>query len=363
LQRNHQQLEPRLRQVLERVLAGGRYVLGPELDAFEAEFAAYVGARHCVGVGSGLDALRLTLAALDIGAGDEVLVPANTYIATWMAVHQVGAVPVPVEPDPCGWNMDPRRLEEAITTRTRAVLPVHLYGQPADMDGITGIARRHGLLVVDDAAQAHGARSQGRRVGAIGHATAWSFYPTKNLGALGDGGAVTTDDEGVAGRLRRLRFYGFDGPDDHLECGWNSRLDELQAAVLRTKLEVLDEWNSRRRIVAGAYLSALADASLTLPTVGAGDEAVWHLFVVRSPRRDELRRALQRAGIETGIHYRRPPHLQPSFAHLERGEGSFPLAEAHHREVVSLPIGAYLTEEEIVAVGAAVARAAEHLDG
>ena len=359
LKRGQQELEPLLYQALERVMAGAHYVIGPELEAFEAEFAAYVGARHCVGVGSGLDALRLTLAALDIGAGDEVLVPANAYIATWLAVHQVGAVPVPVEPDPCSWNMDPKRLQEVITSRSRAILPVHLYGQPADMEAITAVARRHGLAVVDDAAQAHGARSQGRRVGAVCDATAWSFYPTKNLGALGDGGAVTTNDVSLAARLRRLRFYGFDGPDHHTEHGWNSRLDELQAAVLRVKLTVLDEWNSRRRSVASVYRSALSGSGLTLPVSGAADESVWHLFVVRSSSRDRLRQRLREQRIETGVHYRTPPHLQPSFAHLGLGPGCLPLAEAHHREVVSLPMGPHLTAEEV----ATVARAAGQFDG
>ena len=342
LQAGYAELGPQLDAACRRVFASGRYVLGPELEAFEAEFAAYCGTRHCVGVGNGLQALQLTLRALGIGPGDEVLVPANTYIATWLAVSAVGARPVPVEPSPDTCNLDPRCIPAAIGARTRAVIPVHLYGQPADMEAIHAVAARHRLSVIEDAAQAHGAACRGRRAGALGHAAAFSFYPTKNLGAFGDGGAVTTDDADLARAIRTLRNYGSPHPYVNDVRGDNSRLDELQAALLRVKLARLDAWNARRAAAARRYLDALSGLPLGLPRVPPWAEPAWHLFVVRSAQRDRLRAALAEAGVETGIHYPTPPHLQAAYRDLGLARGALPVAERLHAEVMSLPIGPHL---------------------
>ena len=343
----YQELREELDSAVERVVRSGRYLLGPELEAFEESFANYVGTRYCVGVGSGLDALGLALRAKEVTAGDEVIVPANTFVATWLAVRQVGAIPVPVDPDPRTHNLDPGRLEAAITPRTRAVIAVHLYGQPAAMDPIRAVATGHGLFVLEDAAQAHGARYDGVRAGALGDAAAWSFYPSKNLGALGNGGAVTTDDPQLAARLLVLRNYGSPEKGLHDVVGTNSRLDELQAAILRVKLGYLDSWNERRRSVAARYLERLADTSLVLPTVAPESEPVWHLFVVRSQRRSELRGGLEEAGIETGVHYPRAPHRQPVFADLGITPERVPISESLQHEVLSLPIGPHLRDEQV----------------
>lgn len=344
------ELDEQLSEALLRVLRSGWYVLGTEVEAFERAWASYVGVQHCVGVANGLDALHLALRAMDVGAGDEVIVPSNTYIATWLAVTHTGATPVPVEPDPTTYNLDPGLIEAAITRRTRVILPVHLYGQAADMEPIVDVAHRHGLSVLEDAAQAHGARDRGRRAGSLGDAAAWSFYPGKNLGALGDAGAVTTDDAAMADRLRALRNYGSTRKYINDVIGWNSRLDEVQAAVLTAKLSVLDAWNDRRRTVAGRYLEGLAGTDLVLPTVPDRAEPVWHLFVVRTPERDALVRHLADAGIGTLIHYPVPPHLQRAYARLGLGEGAFPVSEAIHREVVSLPMSPHLTDAQVDAV-------------
>ena len=340
----YEELRPEIDTAVSRVLASGRYLLGPELESFEREFARYVGAPHCVCVGSGLDALIFSLRSMGVGTGDEVLVPALTFVATWLAVTHVGATPVPVEPDPRTCNLDPQRLEDAITSRTRAVIPVHLYGQPADLDAIAEIAARRGLRVLEDAAQAHGARYRGRRVGGIGDA-AWSFYPGKNLGAFGDAGAVTTRDGDFADEIRRLRNYGSREKYHHEVAGWNSRVDELQAAILRVRLAALDAWNARRAAIASLYLEALAETSLVLPHVPDWADPVWHLFVVRSPQRDALREHLAAAGVETGVHYPIPPHLQPAYRALGIAPGKLPISEAIHREVLSLPIGPHLPRD------------------
>jgi dTDP-4-amino-4,6-dideoxygalactose transaminase len=333
-----------------RVFDSGSFLLGKELEAFEDEFAKYVGVRHCIGVGNGLDALHLSLRALGVGPGDEVLVPSNTYIATWLAVTYAGAKPVPVEPDERTYNIDPARLEAAITNRTKAVIPVHLYGQPADMDAILGIAKTHKLWVLEDAAQAHGARYKGNRVGGIGDAAGWSYYPGKNLGALGDGGAVTTNNSELAERIRSLRNYGSVVKYFHEIKGFNSRLDEIQAAVLRVKLRHLDDWNDRRRKVAAFYIRELGNFNLTLPSVPDSAEPVFHLFVVRSKRRDDLQRHLKSAGINTLIHYPLPPHLQAAYSDLGLTPGSLPISERIHAEVLSLPMGPQLSESQAATV-------------
>ncbi len=327
-----------------RVMNSGWYILGNEVEAFETEFAAYCGTKHCIGVGNGLEALQLILRGYGIGPGDEVIVPANTYIATWLAVSNAGATVVPVEPAEGTYNIDPTRIEAAISSKTRAVLPVHLYGQPADMRPINEVARRHGLRVIEDAAQAHGARYRDRRAGKLGDAAGWSFYPTKNLGAYGDAGAVTTDDDELAARVRLLRNYGSSRKYYNDEKGINSRLDELQAALLRVRLEHLDDWNSRRARTAAKYIDELQGAELMLPVVCEGADPVWHLFVVRSKRRDELQATLKSMGVNTLVHYPVPPHLQKAYPDLALPAGSLPVTEAIHREVLSLPIGPHLNE-------------------
>jgi dTDP-4-amino-4,6-dideoxygalactose transaminase len=329
-----------------RVMTGGWYILGEEVALFEDEWAAYCGAKHCVGVANGLDALHLVLRAWGIGPGDEVIVPSNTYIATWLAVSYAGATPVPVEPDGRTYNVDPVRIEAAITARTRAIIPVHLYGQPADMDPISEIACRHGLKVLEDAAQAHGARYKGRRLGALGNAAGWSFYPGKNLGGFGDGGAVTTNDDDLAERIRVLRNYGSRVKYFNEIKGFNSRLDPLQAAFLRVKLTCLDEWNGRRSDVATQYLEALgAVPGLVLPVVPAWAAPSWHLFVVRHPRRNDLQAALNDQDIGTMIHYPVPPHLSDAYADLGLGRGTLPTAESLAATVLSLPMGPHLGRE------------------
>ena len=353
------ELRGQIDDAIARVLDSGWYLLGRETEAFEQAFASYVGARYCVATGSGLDALSLGLRAMGVGSGDEVIVPSNTYIATWLAVTQVGATLVPVEPDERTYNIDPARIASAISARTKAILPVHLYGQPADMTAILQIADRHGLMVLEDAAQAHDATLGGRRVGSIGPAAAWSFYPGKNLGALGDGGAVTTDDSTLAAEVRRLRNYGSTVKYVNEVKGINSRLDELQAAVLCVKLAKLHDWNQRRASIAERYLAELPQSSLVLPQVLAEATSAWHLFVVRHPNRDGLRSALSDAGVETLIHYPIPPHLQRAYEELGLGPGSLPISEGIHREVLSLPIGPHMSDAQVSMVIGAVTDAAE----
>jgi dTDP-4-amino-4,6-dideoxygalactose transaminase len=342
------ELKPELDAAYQRVMDSGWYLLGQELEAFEAEFAAYCEAKYCVGVGNGLDALHLILCALNIGPGDEVVVPANTYIATWLAVSHAGATPVPVEPDEKTYNIDPNLIEAAITKRTKAIMPVHLYGQPADMDGINALASRYGLKVIEDAAQAHGARYKGRRTGCLGDAAGFSFYPGKNLGAFGDGGAVVTNDPEIANKVRVLRNYGSRVKYHNEVQGFNSRLDELQAGMLRVKLTRLDEWNARRCQVAVLYREALAGLSgLILPHVPCWAEPVWHLFVVRHPHRSELRLHLSNAGIDTLIHYPIPPHLSEAYQEKQWQSRNLSLTEQLAKEVLSLPISPHLTSDQV----------------
>ena len=333
------ELKPEIDAAVARVLDSGWYILGPEVEAFEAEYAAYCQATHAIGLANGLDALHLALRAMDVGPGDEVIVPSNTYIATWLAVSQCGATPVPVEPVETTYNIDPARIEAAITPRTKVILPVHLYGQPADLGPILAIARKHGLRVLEDAAQAHGARYKGQRIGAHGDAVAWSFYPGKNLGALGDAGAVTTNDAHLAERIRVLRNYGSRVKYVNDVQGYNSRLDPIQAAVLRVKLPVLDEWNTRRSAIAQRYLQALAGSGLVLPQVPSWADPVWHLFVVRHPQREALAARLQAAGVASLIHYPIAPHQQAAYAGAGFAPEAFPLAQRIAQEVLSLPIG------------------------
>jgi dTDP-3-amino-3,4,6-trideoxy-alpha-D-glucose transaminase len=357
------ELRDDLDEAARRVMASGQFILGPDVAAFEEEFAAYCGARHAIGVGSGLDALRLTLLGLGLGPGDEVVVPSNTFIATWLAVSQVGATPVPVEPDPETHNVTPDGVEAALTARTKAIMPVHLYGQPADMDALTALGRERGIPVVEDAAQAQGARLRGRRAGALADAAGFSFYPGKNLGALGDAGAVTTNDDALAERVRLLRNYGSKRKYHHDVPGMNSRLDTLQAAFLRIKLRRLDKWNDRRRAVAARYLELLDGVDeLALPAVPGWAEPVWHLFVVRHPRRDELQERLAAAGVDTIIHYPIPPHRAGAYAE-EFGARSLPIAERLADEVLSLPMGPHLPLSDVERVADAVRAACGELAG
>jgi dTDP-3-amino-3,4,6-trideoxy-alpha-D-glucose transaminase len=354
----YDELKPELDEAYQRVMRSGWFVLGKEVEAFEQEYAAFCGTRHRIGLGNGLEALELVLRGWNIGAGDEVIVPSNTYIATWLAVNAVGAAVVPVEPTPGGPNIDPDRIAAAITPRTRAIMPVHLYGEPADMEAIMALADKHGLKVVEDVAQAQGARWRGRRTGALGHAGAHSFFPTKNLGAAGDAGAVTTDDTVLAERLRALRNYGSRVKYVNIERGFNSRLDEMQAAFLRVKLPRLDTWNDRRRVLAARYSDRLRDVpGLALPRPPQWAEPVWHLYVVRTDRRAAVVAALEKAGIGSLIHYPIPPHLQQAYADLGQGAGTYPLAERLAETVLSLPIGPHLPVESVDEI-AAVVRAA-----
>lgn len=339
------------------VVSNGTYVLGPRVDVFEREWAAYVGADHCQSVANGLEALQIALLAVGVSAGDEVIVPSNTYIATWLAVTHCAATPVPVEPDPGTFNIDVTKIEAAITSRTAAIIPVHLYGQSADLDPIIRLAHDAGIRVIEDAAQAHGAAYRGSRIGSHGDAVAWSFYPTKNLGAFGDAGAITTNDEDIDRRVGSLRNYGESAKYRNDMRGFNSRLDELQAAILSVKLRHLDAANQRRRSIAAAYTASLAGAPLALPLVPPWADPVWHQYVVRSADRDGLAARMRRLGVATLVHYPTPPHLQVAYTDMALGPGSFPISEAIHREVLSLPINAQMSDQDVATVINAVTAA------
>jgi len=360
---SYSELKTEIDIAIERVLRGRQYIRGLELEAFEAEFAEYCGVRYCVGVSNGLDAINLVLRALEIGSNDEVIVPSNTFIATWLAVSHVGAIPIPVEPNESTFNLDPNRVEAAITPRTRAIIAVHLYGCPADVDAIKEIAAHHKLPLIEDAAQAHGAEYYGRKTGSLATAAAFSFYPTKNLGAAGDGGAVTTNDELLATRIRRLQNYGSTTRSQHQAIGFNMRLDEIQAAILRVKLRHLDRWNEKRRSLASIYSKTLDDKSLRLPIAPPNCKHVWYLYVVRTAQREALRSALTTRGLETLVHYETPPHLQRAFTALNYAQGDFPVSEAMHRDVLSLPIGPHLDELAILRACDAVNEAIANLEG
>jgi dTDP-4-amino-4,6-dideoxygalactose transaminase len=335
----------RIQVAMMAVAQSGWYVLGPSVRAFEEAFAEYIGVKHCIGVANGLEALTLTLKAWNLPPGSEVITQANAYIASMLAITQAGLVPVLVDPDPVTYLLDANRVAEAITPQTRVILPVHLYGRCTPMAPLRALADQHSLLILEDAAQAHGATQQGQRVGSFGHAAGFSFYPTKNLGALGDAGAITTNDDQLATQLRQWRNYGSSQKYVNEVPGHNSRLDELQAAVLSAKLPFLDAENDRRRLLACRYIADLRCPDLVLPPADAIAEDAWHLFVVRHPRRDDFRAYLHRNGIGTELHYPVPPYRQPVYAGWWPS-ASFPVSEALHNEIVSIPLSQYLTDSE-----------------
>jgi len=329
-----------------RASRSGRYIGGPEVEAFEADFAEYTHANHCVGVGNGLDALTLALRALGVGKGDEVIVPSHTFIATWLAVSAVGATPVPVEPTKGQFVISAGDIASHISRRTKVIMPVHLYGMPANMEAICALAEQHGIFVVEDAAQAQGARVNHQPIGSHGDVVAWSFYPGKNLGALGDGGAITTNNPTLASHIRKLGNYGSSVKYYNEVLGMNSRLDPVQAAVLAVKLKHLDAWNLRRKTIAALYHQAFANLPLALMPVPTWASPVWHLYVVATPRREALQAHLTKAGIQTLIHYPVPPHRQQAY-HVSGSPSVFPIAERYANEVLSLPIGPHLTADEV----------------
>jgi dTDP-4-amino-4,6-dideoxygalactose transaminase len=341
------ELKDELDLAYQHVMESGWYILSEEVDAFEQEFAAYIGARHCIGVGNGLEALQLILMGYGIGPGDEVIVPANTYIASWLAVSYTGATPVPVEPDPATYNIAPQRIEAAITSRTKAIMPVHLYGQSVEMELIWKISETHGLKIVEDAAQTHGGWYRDRMAGNLGDAAGFSFYPTKNLGAFGDAGAVVTNDDELADKMRVLRNYGSRKKYFNEVKGHNSRLDPLQAAFLRVKLKYLDDWNDRRNQIAKYYLDKMRTfPDLSLPHVPDDVVPVWHIFIVSHPERDRLQMHLKEYGIGTLIHYPVPPHLSEAYTDLDYKRGDFPISEAMADTFLSIPIGPHMSLDD-----------------
>jgi dTDP-4-amino-4,6-dideoxygalactose transaminase len=351
----HEAMREEAMDAMRRIYDSQWYILGPEVTQFEQAYSEFNQVAYTVGVGNGLEALTLALRALGIGPGDEVLVPSNTYVATWLAVSHVGATPVPVEPDPNTSNLDPTNLEAAITPRTRAIIPVHLYGQPCRMSEILAVAERYSLMVVEDNAQAQGAAFNGQLTGSFGNASATSFYPTKNLGALGDAGAVTTNNADLAQQIRLFRNYGSGQKNLHELLGYNSRLDELQAALLQVKLRYLTAWTHQRRQLAAWYTEQLGGIpELQLPAIATGTEPVWHLYVVHTARRTELQQHLAAQGIETLVHYPVPPHLQPAYAHLGLRTGALPIAEGLAVACLSLPLWPGMTHNMIVTVGQAI---------
>lgn len=344
----YSELQSELDAAYKRVMESGWFILGKEVEFFEQEFAEFCGARFCVGVGNGLEALHLILKGFAIGSGDEVIVPSNTYIATWLAVSYAGARPVPVEPNIESYNLDPDLIEPAITEKTKAIIAVHLYGLPADMQPISDIAKKYGVKVIEDAAQAHGAKYAGTCTGCLGDAAGFSFYPGKNLGALGDAGAIVTNDSDLAQKVKILRNYGSEQKYFNKEKGFNSRLDELQAAFLRAKLKVLREWNQRRSGLAERYIQALIQIpEINLPIIKEGFESVWHQFVVCSDARDSLQKELEKHGVGTLIHYPIPPHLSEAYSDMGYPEKYFPVAEELAKTVLSLPMGPHLKRQHV----------------
>ena len=344
----HNEIRSELNEAFERVLNNSYFILGEQCELFEREFASYCGTKFCVGVGTGLDALTLILRAMDIGAGDEVIVPSNTFIATALAVSSTGAIPVFVEPDIHTYNINAGLIERKITSKTKAIIAVHLQGRPADVDVIVRIAKKYHLRVIEDAAQSHGARYKGKRVGGLGDAAGFSFYPGKNLGALGDGGCITTDDEALAVKVRTLANYGSDYKYHHIYKGVNSRLDEMQAAFLRVKLLRLDLWNLARQKVAEQYFQNIHNPLLILPPKSTAEyEHIYHVFAVRCPKRDELEEALKAHGIGVVKHYPVPIHRQKAYCSLGIAEGELPVAEEISRTILSIPMFYGMKEEEI----------------
>jgi len=340
-------IAPEINEAVAKVIHDTDFILGREVGLFEEEFAAYCEAEYAVGVDSGTSALELALRAYEIGPGDEVITAANTFIASALAISHTGAKPVLVDVDPFTYTIDVAGIAEAITARTKAILPVHLYGHPAHMDPIRELAEKHGLVVIEDACQAHGTRYKGKRAGSLGHAAAFSFYPGKNLGAFGDGGMVVTNDREIAKRLEMLRNYGQKEKYHHEFRGYNRRLDTLQAAILRVKLKYLEKWNAARRWNAKLYQESLEGTGVVIPIEAAGAESVWHLYVIRTENRDMLRENLISRGISPGIHYPIPIHLQPAYRDLGHKRGDFPVTEAHAQRILSLPMYAELTPESI----------------
>jgi dTDP-4-amino-4,6-dideoxygalactose transaminase len=353
LQAQHHEIGAEIGAAIEGVVARGDFILGTAVERFEARFAEYIGTRHAVGVGTGLAAIELALHALGIGPGDEVITAANTFIATVLAIAAAGAKPVLVDCNRESYTLDPAALAAAVGPRTRAIVPVHLYGQPADLDGVVAVARRHNLAVIEDAAQAHGARYRGQRVGCAGHVAAFSFYPSKNLGAFGDAGLIVTNDDAVADKIRRLRNYGQRAKYDHSVLGTNSRLDTLQAAVLDVKLPRLDGWNDARRRHAAAYAAELGGHVHT-PAAASHIEHVYHLYVIETGHREAVRQRLRAREVETGIHYPVPVHLQEACAHLGYRAGDFPVTEAAAARILSLPMYPELSDDQIAYVSAAI---------
>ena len=347
IKESYYELKTEIDSAISRVLTSGQYIGGNELYEFESEYANYCGSKYAIGLANGLDALHLALRAMDVGAGDEVILPSNTFIATWLAVSHCGATPVPVEPDRNTYNIDTKLIESAITSRTKVILPVHLYGQAADLDPILDIARKYGLRVLEDAAQAHGASYKGKRIGAHGDAVTWSFYPGKNLGAYGDGGCVTTNDKDLSERIRILSNYGSKEKYINEVKGFNSRLDTLQSAILRVKLKYLDLWNERRTEIAKIYNSNISECNLTLPYVPDWTQSVWHLYVIQSEKRNIIQKKLKENGINTIIHYPVPPHIQTAYLDLNIKSEKYKIANELAKNCLSLPIGPHLSKEQL----------------
>ena len=350
---SYRELRNEIDVAVTRVLQSGRYIQGEEVENFESNFASFVDAKFCVGVANGLDAIYLALRALGIGAGDEVIVPAHTFIATWLAVTNCGATPVPVEPELNGFNIDPTLIEAAITSRTKAVIMVHLYGQPCDIDEIHNVASRHGLRVIEDAAQAHGATYKGKRIGGHSDVVTWSFYPGKNLGAFGDGGAITTNDKDLADKIQVLGNYGSKQKYDHSELGVNSRLDPIQAAILNVKLDYLDGWNKTRQEIAKRYIGSFSDSAVLCPQENGWSKSAWHLFVIETSNRDGFQHQLLSFSIESIIHYPKAPHQQTAYSAAFAGQ-KFERAERLSSSVLSLPIGPGMSNEDVSFVCEAV---------
>jgi dTDP-4-amino-4,6-dideoxygalactose transaminase len=341
------ELQSEIDSSISRVLNSGRYIGGAEVESFEDEFSNYCGSKFTIGVANGLDALVLSLKSLNIGIGDEVIVPSNTFIATWLAVSEVGAIPIPVEPNPSTYNIDVEKIHKAITPKTKAIIPVHLFGQPADLDPILLLAKQHNLFIVEDAAQAIGSKYKEKRIGGHGDLVCWSFYPGKNLGAFGDAGAISTNNEALANKIRSLSNYGSNKKYIHDFIGMNSRLDPIQAAILKVKLKFLDSWIDRRKNIASIYSSALkSNYDLKIPYVPDWVEPVWHLYVINLNHRSKIQNHLTENGVETIIHYPIPPHLQDPYSKTLYSNISLPITEQLAQNILSLPIGPHLLEEQ-----------------